>query len=165
MGITDDLEVLYVEIPSNWNDIYGSMWESTWRGNISFSAPNIIAAPNLDDFTNYWGAPGVDFAASADWGNIGGYVNLLDDAAYTWYEDSCDKTGRYDYEDTKFEGRFDVWDCGVDADVIVLAARPIDDPLSYLVLLQIQLGEDWGDSDGEMETHISDTFDVIGTLP
>jgi serine protease Do len=165
LGVTDDLEVLYVEIPSSWNDIYGSVWEGTWRGNISFNAPNIIAAPNLDDFTNYWGAPGVDFAASADWGNIGGYVNLLDDAAYTWYEDSCDKTGRYEYEDTKFEGRFDVWDCGVDSDVIVLAARPIADPLSYLVLLQIQLGEDWGDSDSEVEIHISDTFDVIGTLP
>jgi serine protease Do len=165
MAVSDDLETLYVEIPSTWKDIYGSLWEGTWRGNISFNAPNIIAAPDLDEFNNYWGAPGVDFAASADWGNIGGYVNLLDDAAYTWYEDSCEKTGRYDYEDTKFEGRFDIWDCGVDADVIVLAARPIADPLSYLVLLQIQLGEDWGDSDGEVETHISDTFDVIGTLP
>jgi len=165
MAVYDELGVLYVEIPSTWNDIYDSVWEGTWRGNISFNAPNIIAAPNLDDFNNYWGAPGVDFAASADWGNIGGYVNLLDDAAYSWYEDYCDKTGRYEYEDTKYEGRFDVWDCGVDADVIVLAARPIADPLSYLVLLQIQIGEDWGDSDSEVETHISDTFDVIGILP
>jgi len=49
--------------------------------------------------------------------------------------------------------------------VIVLAARPIVDPLSYLVLLQIQLGEDWGDSDGEVEIHITDTFDVMGSLP
>ena len=27
------------------------------------------------------------------------------------------------------------------------------------------LGEDWEDSDSEVETHISETFDVIGILP
>ncbi len=79
--------------------------------------------------------------------------------------DSCDKEGRYDYEDTKFEGRFDVWDCGIDADVIVIAARPIVDPFAYLVLVQIQLGEDWGDSDGEVQTRISETFDIVEVLP
>jgi serine protease Do len=165
MGVNDDLSVLYVEVPSTWNDIFGQMWEGTWRGNISFNAANLVAAPNLDDFYNYWGAPGVDFAASSDWGNIGGYVNLLDDAAYTWYEGNCEKSGRYDYEDVKYEGRFDVWDCGMDADVIVLAARPIDDPFAYLVLLQIQLGEDWGDSSGAIEERISETFDIVDTLP
>jgi serine protease Do len=168
MAVTDNLEILYVEIPSWWNDIDGRMWESTWStasGDIAFQAPNIIAAPNLDDYYNYWSAPGVDFSASADWGKIGGFVQLLDDAGYAWYVDECEKTGRYNYEDPKFEGRFDIWDCGVDADVIVLSARPIADPYAYLVLLQIQLGEDWGDSGGTLEDRISETFDILGTLP
>jgi serine protease Do len=168
MGVTDDLEMLYVEVPSSWNEIYSGVWEDIWEtssGNFQFKAPNIVAAPNIDDYDNYWGAPGVEFAASADWGNIGGYVNLLDGIEWMYEDYSCEKLGRYDYEDVKFEGEFDVWDCGVDADAIAIAVRPIDNPLSYLVLVRIQLGEDWGDSDGEVETRISDTFDVIGTLP
>lgn len=165
MALSDDLGALYIEVPSWWNDVSGQMWEATWKANLNFQAANIVAAPSLDDFYSYWSAPGVDFAASADWGKIGGYVQLLDDAAFTWYEGNCEKTGRYDYEDVKFEGRFDVWDCGIDADVIVLGARPISDPFAYLVLLQIQLGEDWGDSDGAIEDRISETFDIVSTLP
>lgn len=168
MAVNDDLGMLYVEIPSWWSEIDGQMWEATWgtsSGDIPFQAASIVAAPSLDDFYAYWSAPGVDFSASADWGKIGGYVQILDDAGYTWYVDSCEKTGRYNYEDPKYEGRFDVWDCGINADVIVLGARPIADKFAYLVLLQIQLGEDWGDSDGTIEDRISSTFDVVNTLP
>ena len=168
MAVVDNLDVLYVEIPSWWSEIDGRMWEATWgtsSGDIPFQAASIVAAPSLDDFYSYWSAPGVNFSASTDWGKIGGYVQILDDAGYTWYVDACEKTGRYEYEDPKYEGRFDVWDCGIDADVIVLGARPIADKFAYLVLLQIQLGEDWGDSDGTIEGRISDTFDVVNTLP
>ncbi len=165
VGYNDNLGALYIEVPANWTDGTGDMWEATWKSNFSFQAANIILAPNYQDFIGYWSSPGVDFAASADWGKIGGYIQLLDDAGYSWYEGNCEKTGRYDYTNTKFEGKFDVWDCGVGADVIVLGARPITNSSAYLVLLQIQLGDDWGGANDYIAQHISETFDVVGTLP
>lgn len=170
MALTDNSGALYIEVPSSWNDIDGSIWEATWgtasnRQDFVFQAANIIAAPNLDDFNNYWGAPGVNFAASADWGKIGGYVELLDDAGDAWYKDSCTKLGRYTYEDPVYEGRFDVWDCGVDADVVVISVRPSNDRTAYLTLVQIQMGEDVGDTEGLVEERIADTFDIQGSLP
>ena len=161
MAITDDTGALYIEVPSTWTDINGAMWSDTW-GNISFDAANVAAAPNLDDFNNYWSAPGVQFSASADWGSIGGYIELLD-ATEAWF-DTCSKTGRYPYEDAVYEGKFDVWDCGVGADVLILSARPINNKTAYLSLVQIQLGQDWGDNDDDA-VHISSTFDIQSSLP
>ena len=170
IAITDNTGSLYIEVPSSWNDIDGTIWESTWgtasnKQDFVFQAANIIAAPSLADFNDYWSAPGVNFAASSDWGKIGGYVELLDDAGEAWYKDSCTKLGRYTYEDPVYEGRFDVWDCGVDADVVVLSARPINDRTAYLTLVQIQIGEDVGDTEGLVEERIADTFDIQGSLP
>ncbi len=170
MALSDNTGALYIEVPTNWNDVDGSIWEATWgtasnSRSFTFEAANIIAAPSLADFNAYWGAPGVNFAASADWGKIGGYIELLDDAGYAWYQDSCSKLGRYDYEDPIYEGRFDVWDCGVDADVIVISVRPIQNRTAYLTLVQIQMGADIEDTDGLIEERIADTFDVQGSLP
>lgn len=161
MAITDNTGALYVEVPTTWTDIKGDIWSAAW-GDLSFDAANVIAAPNLDDYNNYWNAPGVDFSASADWGNIGGYVQLLDSTA-SWF-DACSRTGRYDYEDPVYEGKYDVWDCGVDADVIMISVRPIQNKTAYLSLVQIQLGRDWGDDDADA-IHISNTFDIQNSLP
>ena len=162
MAVTDDTGALYIEVPSYWTDINGEIWNDTW-GNLSFTAADVIATPNFDNYSNSWGAPGVRFSASADWGNIGGYIQLLD-ATADWFV-NCSKIGRYNYEDPVYEGSFDVWDCGVDADVIVISARPIQNKTAYLSLVQIQLGEDWGDSDDAVAIHISETFDIQSVLP
>jgi serine protease Do len=160
VAVYDDTEAIVMEVPGAWY-YTGAVWEATW-GDLSFKAANIVAAPNLDDYYNYWGASGVDFAASKDWGDIGGYVQLLDSARDTWYEGNCDLDGRYDYDDSFYEGQYDIWLCGSDATVLVLAARPIADPFAYLTLVQVQIATD---ADLDVLERILDTFDVVGRLP
>jgi serine protease Do len=154
--VTDGLEAVFVEVPVNWADLDGEMWESNW-GTLHFKAASIAAAPDIDAFYSSFEAPGVNFAASEDWGDIGGYVQLLD-ATRTWYQDSCDLEGRYDYEDVAFEGKYDLWECG-DTAVVVLSSRPISDPLAYLTLLQAQMD---ANTDIAVFEQILATFDVVG---
>ncbi len=152
----DGTGALYIDAPSSWTESSGDIWESTW-GDISFQAANIILSADLEGFSNYYDVPGVDFAASKDWGKIGGYVQLLDAAKDSWYSD-CDYEGRYDYEDSKFEGRIDGWQCSPGTESWVLAARPIVNSSSYLILVQIQVDPD--DADYEDAWHILETFNV-----
>ena len=91
-----------------------------------------------------------------DWGNIGWYVQLLD-VTKVWFEDNCDYEWREDYDDNYYEGAYDYWDCGPNAEVVVIGARPIADPTAYLVLVQVQITSDF---DFEVLEQIIDTFDV-----
>jgi hypothetical protein len=161
-GWEDGTGALYIEVPSAWTDSSGDIWESEW-GDISFQASNIILSSDVDGFFNYHNVPGVDFAASKDWGSIGGYVQLLDAAKNSWYSE-CDYDGRYNYEDPVFEGKIDGWRCATGTETWVLAARPIVDSSSYLVLIQIQI--DPNDTDYENTWHILNTFNVdVNKLP
>jgi serine protease Do len=161
MAITDDYNALYVEVPDTWNQINGTLWTEYW-GDLYFEAANVLAAPNLDDFLDIFGASGIDYAASKDWGAIGGYVQLLDATKY-WFEDDCDYEWREDYEDPVYEGAYDYWDCGQDARFVLIGARPISDPTAYLVLVQVQVLTDF---DFDALERIMDTFDVdYGYLP
>ena len=137
VGISDYYDALYVEVPSWYVEYDDSMWESTW-GDRDFKAASLIIAPNLDSYYNYYDAPGVHLAASRDWGNIGGYRQLLDAARTTWFEEDCKFDERFDYEDIYFEGELEVWNCTQGAETWILAARPISDPTGYLVLMQVQ---------------------------
>ncbi len=154
--ITDSLEAVYVEVPTGWTDLDGSVWENNW-GNLHFEAASVSAAPDIDAFYSSYEAPGVSFSASEDWGDIGGYVQLLD-GTRSWYQESCDLEGRYDYEDIAFEGKYDLWECGNSA-VVVLSTRPISDPLAYLTLLQVQMDSN---TDIAVFEQILATFDVAG---
>lgn len=158
--VYDDTGSLGIQVPSHWNEVDGSLWEADW-GDIHFVAANVRAAPDIDDFANSYYATGVDFAASTDWGAIGGYVQLLDGTRY-WFEDTCDIDGRYDYEDEVYEGKYDLWDCGSDSVIVVLAARPILDPYAFLALVQIQVATD---ADIDAIDPILASFDVVGNLP
>ncbi len=160
MTVYDDSEAIGINVPASWNDVQGTYWEADW-GDLHFVAANVIAAPDVNAFLNTYGAPGVDFAASKDWGAIGGYVELLDGTRH-WYEEDCDLDGRYDYEDPVYEGRYDWWVCGTESDLIVLAARPIENPFAYLTLVQIQLVTE---DDIDAMTAILESFDVVGNLP
>lgn len=160
MTVYDDSDAIGINVPASWNDVQGTYWEADW-GDLHFVAANVIAAPDANAFLNTYGAPGVDFAASKDWGAIGGYVELLDGTRH-WYEEDCDLDGRYDYEDPVYEGRYDWWICGTESDLIVLAARPIEDPFAYLTLVQIQLVTE---DDIDAMTAILESFDVVGSLP
>ncbi len=161
MSVSDDYGALYVEIPSDWNQIDGSLWSDYW-GDLYFEAADIAAAPDLDGFFNYYDYSGVRFSASEDWGAIGGYIQLLD--AIKWmYEENCSWEGRETYVDPVYEGAYDFWECGRDSDVVVIGARPIANPTAYLVLVQVQLITDF---DFEALERIMDTFDLTdGYLP
>ena len=82
------------------------------------------------------------------------------------YEDNCTWESREDYEDPVYEGAYEYWDCGRDADVIVIGVRPISAPTAYLVLIQIQVASINSDYDVEIVERIMDTFDLMdGYLP
>ena len=156
MAITDDYSALYVEVPDTWNQVDGYPWTEYW-GDLYFEAANVIAAPNLDDFLDFYGASGVSYAASKDWGGIGGYVQLLDGTIF-WFEDDCDYEWREVYEDPVYEGAYDYWDCGQDAGYVVIGVRPIADPTAFLALVEIQVTSDF---DIDAMERIMDTFDVV----
>lgn len=161
--VYDETNAIAVDVPNEWTQIDDTIWENTW-GSTSFKAASVIATTNFDDYNN-WAAPGVWFSASEDWGNIGGYIQLLD-GVKDWYSTDCDFEGRYDYgaDDPVFEGGYDVWkNCGAAGSVnIIVGARPKSDPLSYLVLVQVQV---LSDADLDALDTILRTFDRVGGLP
>lgn len=161
INISDDTGALVVTVPASWNETDGRLWESNW-GDLYFLAASIQAAPDLEAFKNQYDAAGVDFSASKDWGSIGGYVQLLDGVEH-WYNESCIREGRYDYEDEAYEGAYDLWECGgPDQAVLVLAARPINNLSSFLALVQVQM---ISDADVEALDYILASFDVVDALP
>jgi len=161
MAVTDEYGALYVEVPDTWNQLDGTLWTEYW-GDLYFEAADITAAPDLDGFFSFFDFSGVQFSASEDWGEIGGYIQLLDGTT-NWFEDVCDYEWRESYEDPVYEGAYDYWDCGNDAGVVIIGARPISDPTAYLVLVQVQVITDF---DFDALERIMDTFDVAeSSLP
>ena len=158
MSVTDEYGALYIEVPTFWNEIDGTPWSEYW-GDLYFEAADVAIAPDLDGFLSYYDYSGVEFSASDDWGAIGGYIQLLDGTKF-WFEDTCDYEWREDYEDPVYEGAYDYWNCGADAGVVVLGARPIANPTGYLVLVQVQVITDF---DHDALERIMDTFDVFPT--
>jgi serine protease Do len=163
--VYDDTSAIAVDVPESWVALDGGLWENTW-GNQAFKAASVVATTDWEGYNNF-SSPGVWFAASEDWGNLGGYVQLLD-GVKGWYRDDydCDfvERGEYGDEDPVFEGGYDIWeDCGDGgASVIVIGARPKDDPFAYLVLVQVQI---MGEADFEALDQILATFDRVGSLP
>jgi serine protease Do len=161
--VTDDTNTIQLDIPATWTDTDGSVWESDWSG-FTFTAPSISATTSFDDFNSYL-APGVFFSASDRWGQLGGFVQLLD-GVRGWFEDDCklDRSNyRVDYDDQFYEGKFDVWqNCrGTGTNVLVLAARPKSDQTAYLILVEIHYitQEDLDSLD-----QILNTFQVVGNF-
>lgn len=144
VSVTDDTGMVSVEIPAEWADIDTREWEQDWTrtsGEVfHFVAPSIAASANLGNFYNSFSESGVFFAASPRLAEIGGYIELLD-GVDGWYSSDCTKEGRYDYDDPWYEGKYDFWqNCGPDNTwVLVLAARPKDNPSAYLLLLEVKI--------------------------
>lgn len=160
--VIDDSGAIQMDVPSHWNQIDGSFWQTTW-GDAEFIAASISASANLDLFYGTYGEPGVFFAASDRLGQLGGYVQLLD-GTKVWYEDDCVYESRDDYLDELYEGKYDFWiNCGAeDGNVFILSARPIDDPLAFLILVEVRF---LTTDDLDALQRILQTFDVVGTLP
>jgi serine protease Do len=151
MSITDDYEYIYVEVPTGWNQIDGSLWSDFWY-EMAFDAVDVTAAPDLDDYYSY--GPGMSVSASEEWGDIGGYIMLLD-GVKPWFEDDCTYEWREKYEDPVYEGAYDYWDCG-STGLYVVGVRPIEDPTAYLMLVEVHVTSD---ADFEALERIMATFD------
>jgi serine protease Do len=139
----DDTGTIYVQVPGDWTDFNGGQW--TFDGEVI--GVEISAAPNLDDYNNYWDAPGLFFGASDTFASIGGYVQFLD--YYTSdYSAGCSLGGRYDYNDGLYKGKYDYYyNCGGPGgyDAYVLSAVDIQVPTSSIIIVLIQVPK--GDED------------------
>lgn len=133
--ITDNSGLLELKVPTLWQDVDGSEW--TWDG--EEIGPALSAAPNIKDFQETWGTPGVFFGATdqitltAD--------ELLDSFDYS---DECTYDERTPYEDSVYIGFYDFWyDCGAsEAMLLTLAARPADESHLAFVLIQMLTDDD-----------------------
>ncbi len=154
VGISDDFNSIYVEVPVEWGQVDGAPWEDE-EGLLGGS---IIAAPDIAGFTDTYAVPGLQIWASNQLG--GGPMSELVD--FFDFSDACVLDGRYDYEDAIYTGAYDLYvDCdGIGTVIIVLAAEPADG--SHAVLI---LGQAVTEADLEAMDKVLDTFNVVGELP
>ena len=156
VGIYDDSNALYVEVPVEWSDVDGSNWLDDEDGTVLGS--ELMASTNLAGFSSDYVTPGVQIIASAGLGGqeMGSLVDFFD------FSTDCTLDGRYDYEDPLFNGVYDLYtDCaGEGSVIIVLAAEPADRAYATIVLVQAVTSADLDALD-----HILNTFNVVGTLP
>lgn len=159
MNVIDDYGAIQMDVPAEWIDIYGGIWED--EGETIGST--ISAAADLDAYYNTWSESGVFFGASDDLANLGGYVNLLDVRRDALIE-NCKYDTRYDYEDVAYRGKYDLFEnCGDSGNVyIVLTAVPKDNPQAFLILVEMQITKE---ADFDALDQILATFDVVGSLP
>lgn len=160
--VVDDTGSIQVEIPAEWVEVDGTVWQTNWDV-YEISAPSIAAAANLDNFYNSWDESGIFFAASSDMGRTGGYMQLLD-GVRDWYRGDCRLESSEDYEDELYEGRYDLWgDCGPNNNyVLSLAARPNSgNRTEFLILLQLNITKD---ADLDALDHILRSFVVLGDV-
>jgi serine protease Do len=156
VAITDDSGAVTVEVPVEWAEVDGSNWIDEEDGTVLGS--ELIAAPNINDFSTTYSTPGVQILAGAFFGDMsmGELVDFFDFSA------DCTYDGRFDYADPVFTGVYDQYSNCADAGsvIIVLGAEPAAQDYSVVVLVQAVTGADLDALD-----RILNTFNVVGTLP
>ena len=157
--VMDDYGSIQMVIPVEWGEIDGAAWESDGE----IIGAQLTAAASLDDFNAYWDEPGVFFGVTDDIAQYGGYVEFLD-LYREVFGGSCSLDSRFDYEDSGFEGQYDLYTTcdGEDNTLIVLSARPKNDQTAFLTIVIVNL---MTDADLEALDNILNSFDVVGTLP
>ena len=155
VGIYDDSQAIYVEVPAEWADVDGSNWigdDGTVLGS------SLYASTSIDGYNTTYATPGMQILAGAFFGDTA-MTELLD---LVDYSSDCTYDGRFDYEDPLFTGAYDQYsNCSdVGSVIIVLAAEPA--AKNYSVVVQVQVVTD---ADLDALDHILNTFNVIGTLP
>jgi serine protease Do len=155
VGIFDDTESIYMEVPEEWNETDGVPWNEDEDG---VSAASLTAASSLEGFNDTYETPGVLLLASHDLAGseMGELLDFFD------YSEDCVYDGRFDYEDPVFTGKYDQYaDClGTGNVLIILAAEPEDG--SYAVIL---VGQAVTTADLDALDQVLNTFNVVGTLP
>ena len=156
VGIYDDSQAIYVEVPAEWAEVDGSNWVDDEDGTVLGS--ELMAAPNLAEFSGTYTTPGVQILAGAYFGDItmGELVDFFDFSA------DCTYDGRFDYADPVYTGVYDQYSncAGAGSVIIVLGAEPAAKNYSVIVLVQAVT-----EADLDALDHILNTFNVVGTLP
>lgn len=160
--VTDNTGTITMEVPTDWSDVNGSSW--SYRDEDIGVA--ITAAPSIQDWIDYYTAPGVFFGASNDFAKIGGYVQFLD--FYTGpdgfnYRGNCTYSSgqRYDYDDGVYRGKFDYfYGCGGQGgyDAYVLSAVSKESQGDYIIIIAVQVPAGDGQNIDAIVQHIWDTF-------
>jgi serine protease Do len=156
VGIYDDAQAVYVEVPVEWAEVDGSNWIDDTDGTVLGS--QLLAAPNISEFSSTYTTPGVQILASAGLG--GEDMNTLVD--FFDFSTDCTYDGRFDYSDPVFTGVYDQYSNCADQGsvIIVLGAEPADRTYALILLVQAVT-----DADLDALDHILNTFNVVGTLP
>jgi serine protease Do len=160
VAVTDDYGAIQIEVPQAWGEVDGSPWVD--GGDVI--GASIWAAPDLQGFVDTWDVPGVIFNVSDDLARLGGYVQLLDIYRETYLQ-NCELEARYEYEDSAFRGKYDVFKkCGGSGgpSQLVLAAVPRANASDYLILVAVTVTSD---ADLDALDRILATFNVVGSLP
>ncbi len=134
MTITDDSQLITVDVPVEWFDIDGRVWETDLAtGTFELIGPALSASPDIAGFSGGWDTPGVFIGASA---MIPMSVEQLLDT--TWFGDTCIYDGRFEYDDGSYTGLYDVYtDCAGTGNVfLVIVAEPPEQ--TWMALVQIQ---------------------------
>jgi serine protease Do len=158
--ITDDLDVIKMDIPQEWDDIDRKPWIDKKDGKVI--GVTLSATSNLKDFNSY-SAPGVVFVASRRLAEA--YENdlatLLQDFSKDYASD-CTYEERQDYENPPYTGFLDIYRrCGGGGTTVaILGAMPKDQSYVILVILQAVNGKDFN-----AMNHILDTFQIVDDPP
>ncbi|NOR82711.1 MAG: PDZ domain-containing protein [Ardenticatenales bacterium] len=153
--VTDDTGAIVMQVPVEWSDIDGSVWEDGGQT----VGVGIVASSDLDDFHESYSTPGVIFLAAEGLAQAGDSAELLD---FFDFSDDCWYEGRFDYEDALYDGFYDFYSgCGGgDTVMIVLVAMPADRSFATVLAMQAVT-----DADLDATDRILDTFVVVGDLP
>jgi len=148
--VSDDAGLLFVDIPAAWSDVDGSPWVNSSTGELIGAA--VRAAPDLNGFDD-WTAPGVDFRATVELGDLSveDALDVLD------YSDICQYGNRNAFSDSRYTGAYDLWsNCSSqDSLYVVLAVKPASDDV--LILIQVHI---MSDADLEALDNILASFSV-----
>lgn len=147
--VSDDTGAIQVEVPARWTDVDGDALEGV--------IPAVAASPDLAALEGGWDTPGVVVAATSELPG-GDSDTLLDEFSQ---EESCTSTGREDYDDGAYKGRYELWsECdGTETSILTIVAEPEDQSFVVFVLIQIV-----SDADLDATDRIIESFSVVGEV-
>ena len=148
--LVDSTGNLQVQVPDDWTDV--SLDPLTDEGK-----PTIQASTDLEAFRTGFDVPGMSFSLIFEPpADFDGAIDFL--AALVNLDEACTATGKEDYSDGVFTGRFEVFeDCGgVDTTIVQIVASR-EDGLTIEVSVQLR-----PEDPIEIVRHVAETFNAVG---
>lgn len=148
--LVDSTGTIQVQVPEDWSDV--SLDPLTEEGK-----PTIQASTDLAAYRSGFEVPGLSFSVLFDPpSDFDGAIDFL--AALVNVDELCTPTGKQDYDDGVFVGRFEVFEDCADIDttiVQIVAAR--EDGLTIEVSVQLR-----PEDPIEIARHVAETFNTAG---